>query len=240
MTYRLYYWPTLPGRGELARLILEDAGADYVDVARLPEDQGGGFPAILRFYEGEVEGAPVFAPPILEVGDLRLAQTHVICAYLGEALGLAPVETEDRLVARQHHLTLLDLVDEAHDVHHPLGASLYYDDQKDAAKLRAEQFATSRLPRFLAHFERVLERGGAWFVGDACSYVDLTAFQVVEGLAYAFPNAFREASKAAPRLLALRDRVAGRPNVASYLASERRLSFNEDGIFRHYPELDGA
>lgn len=240
MNYHLYYWPTLPGRGELPRLVLEDAGADYVDVARLPEDQGGGFPAVLRFYEGEAEGPPVFAPPILEVGDLRLAQTHVICAYLGEALGLAPDRAEARLMARQHHLTLLDLVDEAHDVHHPLGVGLYYEDQKDAAKVRAEQFTRSRMPKFLAHFERVLARGGDWLAGEACSYVDLTAFQVVEGLAYAFPNAFGEASKAAPRLLALRDRVASRPSVAAYLASERRLPFNEDGVFRHYPELDEA
>lgn len=240
MTYRLYYWPTLPGRGELVRLVLEAARAPYVDVARLPEDEGGGFDAILRLYEGETDGHPVFAPPILEDGALRLAQTHVICAYLGEALGLAPAAAADGLVARQLHLTLLDLVDEAHDVHHPLGVSRYYEDQKEAARARAESFRESRLPRFLAHFERVLAQRGDWLVGGACSYVDLTAFQVVEGLAYAFPKAFAAASTAAPRLLALRDRVAARPEVAAYLASARRLAFNEDGVFRRYPELDAA
>lgn len=228
----------LPGRGEFVRLVLEDAGAEYVDVARLPEAQGGGFAAVLQFYQGEYAGPPVFAPPILEVGELRLAQTHVLCAYLGEALGRTPSEPADRWRAQQLHLTWLDLVDEAHDVHHPLGVGLYYDDQKDAAKARAAQFIESRLPKFLAHFERALGHGRDWFVGDACSYVDLTAFQVVEGLAYALPNAFEAASKAAPKLLALRDRVAARSELEAYLASDRRLAFNEDGIFRHYPELD--
>lgn len=237
--YRLYYWPSLPGRGEFARLILEAAGADYVDVARLPESEGGGFPSILEFYEGRRPGNPVMAPPILESDGLIIAQTHVICDYLGEELGLVPDDRAARLETRQAHLTLLDLATEAHDTHHPLGVSLYYEDQKEAARVHAQQFLESRLPRFLAYFERRLERGsGRWLAGEACSYADLAAFQVVEGLAYAFPRGFERAADAAPRLLELRDRVADRPRLAAYLASDRRLPFNEDGLFRRYPELD--
>lgn len=236
---RLIYWPSLPGRGEFVRLILEDVGAEYVDVARRPEAEGGGFPAVLAYYEGQREGHPVMAPPILEDGDLVIAQTHVICAYLAEHHGLVPDEPAGRLHARQVHLTLLDLATEAHDTHHPLGVSLYYEQQKRAAQAHARQFLESRLPRFLAHFEHVLERGaGRWLVADRCTYADLAAFQVLEGLEYAFPRGFAEVAAEAPRLLELRHRVADRPRLAAYLRSSRRLPFNLDGVFRHYPELD--
>lgn len=238
-TYRLYYWPVLPGRGEFVRLVFEDTGTPYVDVARLPEQEGGGFGPLFEFYEGERGGHPIMAPPILEVDGRAIAQTHAICAYLGEKLGLAPTDELDRLAARQVHLTLMDLANEAHDTHHPLSKSLYYEDQKDAAKTAARNFLESRLPRFLRYFERTLERSSdGWLVGRACSYADLAAFQVVEGLGYAFPRRFGAAATSAPRLLDLRDRVAARPRLADYLASDRRLSFNEDGVFRHYPELD--
>jgi hypothetical protein len=46
------------------------------------------------------------------------------------------------------------------------------------------------------------------------------------------------ASLATPELLALRERVRELPRIAAYLASGRRMPFNQDGIFRRYPELD--
>ena len=236
-TYRLYYWPVLPGRGEFVRLVLEDTGTPYVDVARLPEDEGGGFGPLFEFYEGERAGDPVMAPPILEVDGRAIAQTHAICAYLGEKLGLAPEDELDRLATRQVHLTLMDLANEAHDTHHPISVSLYYEDQREAAQAAARAFLASRLPRFLSYFERTLARTGTgWLVGDACTYADLAACQVVEGLAHAFPKAFGAAE--ASGLRALRDRVAARPRLAAYLSSSRRLPFTEDGVFRYYPELD--
>lgn len=236
--YRLYYWPSLQGRGEFVRLVLEEADQPYVDVARLPEDQGGGFAPILAFYEGHRDGHPAFAPPILEAGALILAQTHVICSFLADAHGLQPPSPAARHHAAQLHLTLMDWVTEVHDTHHPLGVSLHYEDQTAPAKARAELFLEHRLPRFLGYFESVLERAGPHLAGETFSYVDLSAFQVMRGMAYAFPNAFAQAFRAAPRLVELEARVAERPRVAAYLASDRRLPFNEDGIFRHYPELD--
>jgi len=238
-TYRLYYWPSLPGRGELVRLILEDAGLEYDDVARRPESEGGGFASILEFYEGQRPGFPVMAPPILEADGVVLAQTHVICRYLGARANLTPTDEPSKLHVEQVNLTLLDLMDEAHDTHHPLGVNLYYEDQRAPATARARQFREHRLPRFLRFFERVLDQSeGPFFAGEACSYADLTAFQVVKGLEYAFPRAFRASARDAPRLIELADRVAQRPRLQAYLASPRRVPFNEDGIFRRYSELD--
>jgi glutathione S-transferase len=237
--YRLYYWPMIPGRGELVRLVLEQAGAPYVDVARSPEGQGGGMQALMSFVRGENPGQPAYAPPILVDGDWVLAQTAAICAYLGERHGLAPDEPGRRAQTLQLQLTVADVVDEAHDTHHPISAALYYEDQKDAAREAAKHFVQERLPRFLPYFESVIERnGGTWLIGDVVTYADLSLFHLLEGLAYAFPRGFAKAADSTPSLLALRERVRNLPRIAAYLASERRMDFNEHGIFRYYPELD--
>jgi len=237
--YELYYWPPLQGRGEYIRLIFEDTDTPYVDVGRQPAEQGGGMDAIVAYYNGDRPGQPAFAPPVLKVGELVLAQMPSICLYLGRRLGRCPQDEAGWLHANQLQLTLADLVDEVHDTHHPLGASLYYEDQKEAAKKRSALFLEQRLPRFMGYLSRVLaHNGGEVLVGDAISYVDLALFQTLEGIAYAFPRAFAWQAEQASELIALRDRVAARPRLATYLASERRLPFNEDGIFRRYPELD--
>jgi glutathione S-transferase len=237
--YELYYWPTIPGRGEFVRLVLEEAGAEYVDVGRRPREQGGGIEAVLAFYAGRSAGHPVFAPPVLRHGELVLAQTAAICHFLGRRHGLAPRDEAGELHALELQLTIADLVDEVHDTHHPISAALYYEDQKPGALQRASHFTRERLPRFLGYFERVLDRnGGGALVGTRTSHADLSLFQALEGLDYAFPRAFAKASKASPRVLALRERVRARPRIAAYLASERRMPFNQEGIFRRYPELD--
>jgi glutathione S-transferase len=240
--YELYYWPEIPGRGEFVRLVLEDAGVPYVDVGRVPEGDGGGVPAILRLMAGERAGPLPFAPPILVAGDLVLWQTAHICHWLGCRFGLAPEHEGERLAALALELTLADLVVEAHDTHHPIAGSLYYDDQREESARRARIFRQERLPRFLSYLERTLERnergGGTALVGTEVTHVDLSAFQVLEGLDYAFPNACARLAPTIPRLRALRERVAARPRLAAYLASARRMPFNESGIFRRYPELD--
>lgn len=237
--YELYYWPEIPGRGEFVRLVLEDAGVPYVDVARRPRKEGGGIEAVVAFYAGKSAGHPVFAPPVLKAGELVLAQTALICHFLGRRHGLAPPDEAGELHALELQLTIADLVAEVHDTHHPISASLYYDDQRPEAKRRAAHFLEARLPRFLGYFERVLAAGGAGVLaGDRVSHADLSLFQALEGLAYAFPRAFARASAPTPGLLTLRERVRERPRLAAYLASERRKPFNQDGIFRHYPELD--
>jgi glutathione S-transferase len=235
--YELFYWPAIQGRGELVRLALEDAGADYVDVTRLPAEQGGGVGAMLELMKGA--SLPPFAPPFLRAGDLLLAQTANILLYLGPRLGLVPSDERSRLWAHQLELTLADLIVEAHDTHHPIATGAYYEDQKPEALKRARSFVTQRLPKFLGYFERVLAEGDAqYLVGSGHSIADLSAFQVVSGLSYAFPRAMAALRARIPRLLELTDRVAARPRIAAYLASERRLPFNEQGIFRHYSELD--
>jgi glutathione S-transferase len=237
--YQLYYWPNIPGRGEFVRLVLEEAAAPYVDVGRQSKDQGGGIEAVIAFYAGKNQGHPVFAPPVLTHGELVLAQTAAICHFLGRRHGLAPRDEAGELHALELQLTIADLVDEVHDTHHPVSAALYYEDQKPAAKRRAAHFVKERLPRFLGYFERVLLAGGGdWLVETSVSHADLSLFQALEGLAYAFPRGFARASEATPRVLALRERVRARPRIAAYLASERRMAFNQEGIFRHYPELD--
>jgi glutathione S-transferase len=236
MRVALYYWPTIQGRGEFVRLLLEEAGADYVDVARTK----GGMAAMSRFLEGEEPGALPFAAPFVKVGDVVVSQTANILAYLAPRFGLVPDGEALRAEASQIQLTIADFVGEIHDVHHPIAGSLYYEDQKKEAKRRAQDFVKSRLPRYLGGMEDVLERNGEWLVGRGLSYVDLSAFQVIEGLRYAFPKTMKRIERKVPRLVALRDRVAKRPRIAAYFASERRLPFNQQGIFRHYPELDGA
>ena len=242
MKYELYYWPHIQGRGEFVRLALEEGAADYVDVARMPESEGGGRPAISRLLEDAGDGRTPFAPPILKAGKLLIAQTANILLYLGPRLGLVPKVEAARLWAHQLQLTLTDLVVEAHDTHHPIAKSLYYEDQKPEALRRALDFKALRLPKFLGYFERVLSAnpgGDRWLIGKSLTYVDLSMFQVIAGLNYALPRAMKGLSRKHPKLTALHQRVQERPRIAAYLASSRRIPFNERGIFRRYPELDG-
>lgn len=244
LPYELYYWPKIQGRGELVRLALEDAGAPYVDVARLAQDRGG-VDALMRVLKGEEGGPPHFAPPVLKIGDHILSQTAAILDFLATRHDLLPDKDPwTRQRALQMQLTVADLIGEAHDTHHPIGTGLYYEDQKEEAKKRSTSFIKERMPKFLGYFESVLRDNKAGkkehLVGPGFSYVDLSAFQVLSGLAYAFPKAFDAHRKEIPLLLALRDRVASRPRVAAYLGSTRRVPFSEHGIFRHYPELDSA
>jgi glutathione S-transferase len=238
MSYELYYWPSIQGRGEFVRLALEEAGASYVDVAR-KSGKTGGVPAMMRFLDGTRVKHPPFAPPFLKAGDLLIGQTANILLYLGSRHGLAPRSEAGRLWINQLQLTIADLVGEAHDTHHPIAPGLYYEDQRAAAKRRVGDFLKSRAPKFLRYFEGVLERGGGhYLLGRTVSYADLSLFQVAAGLRYAFPKAMRRLEKKVPRVIALHDRVAGRPRIAAYLGSPRRIAFNQSGIFRHYPELD--
>ena len=238
MRYELYYWPTIQGRGEFVRLALEDAGADYADVARAPKR---GVPALMRFLDGRSVRQPPFAPPFLKAGALVIGQTANILLYLGPRLGLAPKSEAARLWAHQLQLTIADWVTEAHDTHHPIAGGLYYEDQKPEAKRCAAEFIAERIPKFLGYFEQVLARAptkGGFALGRTVSYVDLSLFQMIAGLRYAFPRAMARLEPEYPRLSALHDRVAARPRLAAYLASSRRIPFNQQGIFRHYPELD--
>jgi glutathione S-transferase len=235
MRYELYYWPEIQGRGEFVRLALEDAGAAYVDVAR----RSRGMAAMSELLESRSVRRPPFAPPFLKAGKLIIAQTANILFFLGPRLGLVPKDEAARLWAHQLQLTVADWVAEVHDAHHPIASSLYYEEQKREAKRRAEIFRLEREPKFLSYFEEVLERnGGRLLIGNAISYVDLSLFQMIEGLRYAFPHAMAKHERKYPRVIALHDRTAARPRMAAYLASERRLPFNQEGIFRHYAELD--
>jgi len=241
MRYELYYWTGIQGRGEFVRLALEEAGADYVDVARLPASRGGGEPALMRFLEDRTAAHRPFAPPFLKAGKIVVAQTANILQFLGPRLGLAPKGEADRFWTHQLQLTVTDFVAETHDVHHPIAGSLYYEDQKREAKRRADDFLRNRLPKFLGYFEGVLDanpKRGGYMVSGRLTYVDLSMFQIVAGLRYAFPKAMARAERKTPGLVALHDRVAARPRIAAYLASPRRIQFNQWGIFRHYPELD--
>lgn len=239
--YELIYWPGIAGRGEFVRLVLEEAAAPYRDVGKLSEEEGGGTAAVMAYWEGKHEGAPVYAPPVLRQGELVLSQTGAICDFLGARHGLSPGDDLARAQALALQLTIGDLLVEAHDTHHPISAWLYYEDQREESRRRAPHFVTERIPRYLQYFERVLQHnGGEVLAGDALSHADLGLFQMVEGLAYAFPRGFAAASVGTPGVLALCERVRERPRIAEFLASERRTPFNEEGIFRRYPELDAG
>ena len=234
MRYQLYYWPSIQGRGEYVRLALEDAGAAYDDVAR----SASGMAAMTGMMEQG--GTPPFAPPFLKAGKLVIGQTANILFYLGSRHGLAPKAEAGRLWVHQLQLTIADLVLEIHDTHHPLGPSLYYEDQRAPAKKRSGEFWKERVPKYLGYFERLVsDSGGTFTTGRRATYVDLSLFQIVEGLRYAFPKRMKQFEREIPKLVELHGRVAARPNIKAYLESDRRIAFNEDGIFRHYKELDG-
>ena len=235
MTYELFYWPGLQGRGEFVRLVLEDAGADYVDVAREP----GGMKRMLGALAHGIEGVRPFAPPFLRAGKIVVAQTANITRWLAERHGLAPATEHGAAFAATIALTIADLVNEAHDTHHPISVDQVYEKQKAAAKQRAAGFRKARIPKFFGWLESILQANGKVLVGRRVTYADLAAFQVVEGLQYAFPKAMKQQQAKMKRVLALRDAIAKRPRIAAYLASERLIPFNETGIFRRYPELDG-
>ena len=241
MAYELYYWPEVQGRGEFVRLALEDAGADYVDVARGSERDGLGVPAMMALMHGDGVPHPPFAPPFLRDGAILVGQTAAILLYLGGRIGLAPQDEAGRLWTHQIQLTVTDLVAESYNTHHPIDEDLYFHEQQPEAMHRAEVFRRTRLPKFLGWFDRVLASnpaGDAWLVGATTTYADLSLFQVVEGLRYAFPKAAAAVLATLPRVTALCDAVARRPRIQAYLASDRRVRFNETDIFRRYPELD--
>lgn len=239
MTYELYDWPTAQGRGEFIRLAFEEADADYIDVARGNEAEGRGLPAMMGLLEDPAARRPTFAPPFLKNGDVVVGQTAAILLYLGPRLGLAPASEPARLWNHQIQLSIADMVSEAHDTHHPIAIGLSYEEQRTEAVRRAGHFRRDRIPEFFAWFEHVLRRnGGRYLVGDALTYADLSLFQLVEGLRYAFPKATAAALADNPHLSVLHETVRMRPRISAYLASPRRIPFNELGIFRRYPELD--
>jgi glutathione S-transferase len=236
MRYELYYWPSIQGRGEFIRLAFEEAGADYVDVAR----RKGGVAAMQKIIDGKGAKYPPYAPPFLKVGKLVIAQTAEILFYLGPRLKLAPRDEAGRLWAHRLQLTISDLVVRIHDTHHPVSGWLYYEEQKPAALRRSKDFWRYQVPKMLGYFERALQKnGGKFTVGRSLSHVDLSLFQIVEGLRYAFPKRMKRFEKKIPGLVALHDRVAQRPRIKAYLASERRIPFSQWGIYRYFKELDG-
>jgi len=243
MTYDLYYWPSIQGRGEFVRLALEEAGADYTDVARASTGKGSGMLAMLELMQGEsIKYAP-FAPPFLKAGQRLIAQTANVLLFLGDRHVLAPKSDAGRLWTHQLQLTIADLVQEIHDTHHPIASGLYYEEQREEARRRSNDFLASRAPKYLDYFETVLKRNtarGDYLVGARLTYADLSLFQIVEGLRYAFPRAMVGLEMSHPRVVAVRNHVAERASIADYLASSRRIPFNDEGIFRHYPELDAA
>jgi len=241
MAYELYYWPSIQGRGEFVRLALEEAGAEYIDVARGQGRSGQGVGAMLALMDGGDVAHPPFAPPFLKDGDLIIGQTANILLYLGARLGLAPADEADRLWAHQLQLTVTDFIKEIHDTHHPIASGLYYEDQQEEAKRYATEFLRERAPKYLGYFERVIERNdGKHLAGETVTYPDLSLFQVIEGLRFAFPQAMERIEPDYPKAAALAAAVAKRPRIAAYLASPRRIPFNQQGIFRRYKELDEA
>ena len=236
MRYQLYYWPEIQGRGEFVRLALAEAGASYVDVAR----RKGGTEAMFKLMERERVKQSPFAPPFLKAGKLLIGQTANILLFLGARHGLAPREEGGRLWVHGLQLTIADFVVEAHDTHHPIGSGLYYEDQKKEAKRRAADFLKNRAPKYFGYFDDVIarNRGSKYLAGKRLTYADLSLFQIVAGMRYAFPNAMAKLEKKVPRVVAVHDLIVKRPRIAAYLASERRIPFNEYGIFRHYDELD--
>ena len=241
MVYELYYWPHIQGRGEVVRLALEAGDADYIDIARNADSVEAGREKILEKINEESATRPPFAPPFLIDGDIVVAQAANILFYLGPKLGLAPSSETERIFAHQLQLTITDLLMEVHDTHHPISNALYYEEQKEESVQRASGFIDNRIPKYMNYFEKVLKNNpshSGWLIGDKMTYVDLSLFQVVQGLRYAFPKGFKKYEKRCLSVLSLNDKVFLDNKVSKYLSSDRRIPFNKSGVFRYYPELD--
>jgi len=233
MAYDLWYWPSIPGRGEFVRLALEAAGIDYLDRAR---DDGA--EALIADMAARTGHAP-FAPPYLASEGLVVAQVANILMFLGERHGLGPSSMADRLWLNEVQLTVADIVAEVHDVHHPVATGAYYDEQKPEAARAAAQFREERLPKFLAWFEKAIDcNPGDWMIDGRWTYGDTSLFQLVEGLRYMFPRRMATLEPDYPGIRRIHAMVAELPGIRAYRRSDRAIPFNEDGIFRHYPELD--
>jgi len=245
--YVLYYWPGIPGRGEYVRLVFEYAGVPY----RNESDPGNIVSTIYK--TSTASHPPAFAPPVLKLPSGRfIAQTGAILIHLAPKFGLYGTKIgeegeEERSAINQLVMTVTDLTAECHDTHHPIAVEDYYDNQKEAAIARAKNMRVNRLPKFLGHFQHVLEsnpeakeNGGTYLIGSTTTIADLAVFHLLDAVSFAFPKriAALKATGNYKNLFALRERIANEKNIKEYLASDRRLPFGE-GVFRYYPELDG-
>ncbi len=241
MTFELYYWPHIQGRGEVVRLALEEAAVGYHDVAREIGEQSDNRKAILNILENTNLERPPFAPPFLIDNGLMIAQAAAILQYLAPKVNLIGTDESDRIFAHQIQLTVTDFLMEVHDTHHPISNALYYEDQIQESKKRSKNFTESRIPKYMSYFEKIISNNpsqSGWLIGENLTYPDLSLFQIAEGLEYAFPQAFSHLINSYTNVSKLRTAVAKRPNIAAYINSERRIPFNTMGIFRYYPELD--
>ena len=192
MTYELYYWPGIQGRGEFVRLALEEAGAPYVDVAR-ERGPGRGVAALITDAEGRRRRARAVRAAVPQGRrDRRLARRQH--PRLSAPRSSASRRRRKRCVSSPNglQLTVTDFVAEVHDTHHPISNDLYYEDQKKEAKARATAFLDHRLPKFLALLRA---RAGEQPRGRRpCRRRRLdrrrsVAVPVAEGVIYAFPRA---------------------------------------------------
>ncbi|SMY24333.1 unnamed protein product [Zymoseptoria tritici ST99CH_1A5] len=248
--YEILYHPGIPGRGEFIRLAFEVTGTPYTDIANSQKD---GYATVQKTCmnttstASEGSNPPMFAPPALRIpgagknGEaLVIAQTSNILLYLSEKLSLLPEGDENgKYFVNQLVLTALDLNNEIHDTHHPIGPSLYYEDQKDASLLKAKDVRENRIPKFLSYFERVLKGNGdgKYLVGERVTTADVTVWQVLDGLQFAFPKEMAVRRKEFEALFKWYEGFKEEKGLKAYLGSERRLPYSQ-GVFRYYPELD--
>lgn len=235
MSYQLWYWPDIPGRGEFIRLPMEAAGIAYSEPARTAAD---GLAAVAAYLE-TLDQQPAFAVPLLDTGSEQIAQTPNILAFLGEEHGIGPAGAAQRRYLNQLQIDMADFAEEMHSTHHPVSAYLYYEDQKAEAARVAEAFRTDRVGKYLAHFERAARTSdGDWLVGDEWSCGDTSMAQLLDGLCYAFPRRMAILAPEFRKLQTIRRKISALAGIVSYRQSSRWQAFNQEGLLRHYPEHD--
>ena len=198
---------------------------------------------MLALLHGEGTSHIPFAPPFLRDGGVIVSHAAAILLYPGRADRTRANRRRTGAYGRTRYRAITDIVAEVYNSHHPIDADKWFHEQKDAAIARAAVFRRDRMPKYsFGWFERLLAANPAGvdhLVGGFVTYADLSLFQLVEGLRFAFPLASERTLARLPRVTALHKAMAERPRLKAYLASERRVPFKETGIFRRYPELDG-
>ncbi|MXO64197.1 glutathione S-transferase [Altericroceibacterium endophyticum] len=238
MVYDFWYWPTLPGRGDFIRYPLEAAQIPYTDCARDAED---GFAAVAEHLEAK-QGCHAFAVPLLETGSESIAQTANILLFLNQEHGLGPSDAAGMRYLNQLQCDIADITEEVHAVHHPISTAFYYEDQRDAAIQSAEKFREQRIPKYLAHFERIANaHDGDWLLeGDSWSTGDTSIAYLLDGLHFMFPLRMAALQSDYPTIHQIQQKTFALEYLDAYRASDRCAAFGTEGIFRNYPELDAA
>ena len=180
-------WDGVPGRAECIRLLFEYTGTPYEElkdnstlmtrivdpeivgippnlwppVLELPNGKWLGQTGVIMNYLSPKLGLAGYAKDDTDLDEdekvfLSAKTSQLVFTALDLLVEVSAVDSR-----RPVHGLCIMSCSQAHNVHHPVSTNLYYEDQKAEALRAAEQFRASRLPKYMQHFQSVLETNPA-------------------------------------------------------------------------------